>query len=40
VAGVALVYPSPMADLVGFGLVIAALAMQHVRKELVPATQS
>jgi TRAP-type uncharacterized transport system fused permease subunit len=40
VAGVALVYPSPMADLVGFGLVIAALAMQHVRKELAPATQS
>ena len=34
VAGFALVYPGSMADLIGFGLVIAALAMQYLRKEL------
>jgi TRAP transporter 4TM/12TM fusion protein len=37
VAGVALVYPSRTSDLVGFGLVIAALALQHLRKDMVPA---
>ena len=36
VAGFALVYPGSMADLIGFGLVIAALAMQYLRKELRP----
>ena len=33
VAGFALVYPGLVADLVGFGLVAAALAMQWLRKE-------
>ena len=32
-AGFALVYPSTLADAVGFGLVIAALLMQHFRSE-------
>ena len=32
VAGFALVYPGALADMIGFGLVIAALAMQYVRK--------
>ena len=36
VAGFALVYPSGMADVIGFGLVIAALAMQYFRRELQP----
>jgi TRAP transporter 4TM/12TM fusion protein len=36
-AGFALVYPSTVADVIGFGLVIAALAMQYFRKELRPA---
>ncbi len=36
VAGFALVYPGEMADLIGFGLVIAALAKQYFRKELQP----
>jgi TRAP-type uncharacterized transport system fused permease subunit len=36
VAGVALVYPSRTSDLVGFGLVIAALTLQHLRKDMVP----
>ena len=31
VAGFALVYPTPVADLLGLGLVIAALAMQYLR---------
>ena len=35
-AGFALVYPGSVADLIGFGLVIAALAMQYLRKELRP----
>jgi TRAP-type uncharacterized transport system fused permease subunit len=38
VAGFALVYPSTTADLIGFGLVAAAVAMQFMRKELVPAS--
>ena len=38
VAGFALVYPSASADLVGFGLVIAALAMQYLRRNAIPAT--
>jgi len=33
VAGFALMYPSGMADLTGFGLVTAALAMQYVRRD-------
>jgi TRAP transporter 4TM/12TM fusion protein len=37
VAGFALVYPSAFADVIGFGLVIAALAMQYLRQELKPA---
>ena len=37
VAGFALVYPGIVADLLGFGLVLAALAMQVLRKELKPA---
>ena len=37
VAGFALMYPSGMADLIGFGLVTAALAMQYFRRELQPA---
>jgi TRAP-type uncharacterized transport system fused permease subunit len=32
VAGFALVYPSATADVVGIGLVIAALAIQYVRR--------
>jgi TRAP-type uncharacterized transport system fused permease subunit len=36
VAGVALVFPSRTSDLVGFGLVIAALTLQHLRKDMVP----
>ena len=38
VAGFALVYPSASADLVGFGLVIAAMAMQYLRRNAIPAT--
>ena len=38
VAGFALVYPTLLADLVGMGLVLAALAMQYLRPEL-PAAQ-
>ena len=38
VAGFALVYPSASADLIGFGLVIAALAMQYLRRNVIPAT--
>ena len=37
IAGVALVYPGWRADVIGFGLVIAALAMQFVRRKAVPA---
>jgi TRAP transporter 4TM/12TM fusion protein len=37
VAGFALVYPSSTADLIGFGLVSAAVALQLLRKGLVPA---
>ena len=37
VAGFALVYPSAAADAIGFGLVIAALALQYFRAELKPA---
>ena len=37
IAGFALVYPGALADAIGFGLVIAALAMQVMRKELRPA---
>ena len=33
VAGFALAYPGATADLIGFGLVIAALVMQYVRRE-------
>ena len=36
-AGFALVYPSTAADLIGFGLVAAALAMQVLRKDPLPA---
>ena len=36
VAGVALVYPGRVADAIGFGLVIAALAIQYFRRELQP----
>ncbi len=36
-AGIALVYPGAIADALGFGLVLAALAMQFFRKELQPA---
>jgi len=32
------VYPSASADLVGFGLVIAALAMQYLRRNAIPVT--
>ena len=32
-AGIALVYPGRVADAIGFGLVIAALAMQHFRRD-------
>ena len=37
VAGFALAYPGVTSDLIGFGLAVAALAMQVVRKELKPA---
>ncbi len=33
-AGIALVYPGRVADAIGFGLVIAALAMQYFRRDL------
>ena len=36
VAGFALVYPGRVADVIGFGLVIAALAMQYFRAEAQP----
>ena len=36
VAGFALVYPNAMADVLGFSLLIAALGMQVLRKELQP----
>jgi TRAP-type uncharacterized transport system fused permease subunit len=36
VAGFALVYPSPTADAIGFGLLVAALAMQALRREMRP----
>ena len=36
VAGFALVYPSATADVVGFGLLLAALAMQALRREMQP----
>jgi TRAP transporter 4TM/12TM fusion protein len=36
VAGFALVYPSTLADVIGFGLVIAALTLQYLRKEFQP----
>jgi TRAP transporter 4TM/12TM fusion protein len=36
VAGFALVYPSSVADVIGFGLLIAALAMQFFRREMQP----
>jgi TRAP-type uncharacterized transport system fused permease subunit len=37
VAGVALVYPAGQADLLGVGLVLAALALQYFRGRPVPA---
>jgi TRAP-type uncharacterized transport system fused permease subunit len=37
IAGVALVYPGIVADLTGFGLVVAALVLQTLRKEMKPA---
>ena len=37
VAGFALVYPSTLADLIGFGLVVVALLRQYLRKDLQPA---
>ncbi len=37
VAGFALVYPGRTADLIGFGLVIAALALQYFRQDAAPA---
>ena len=36
VAGFALVYPSAAADAIGFGLLLAALAMQSLRREMQP----
>ncbi len=36
VAGFALVYPTAIADLIGFGLVVAALALQYLRRGAVP----
>jgi TRAP transporter 4TM/12TM fusion protein len=36
VAGFALVYPSATADVIGFGLLLAALAMQALRREMQP----
>jgi TRAP transporter 4TM/12TM fusion protein len=38
VAGIALVYPTAAADMLGIGLVIAALALQYFRGEPVPAS--
>jgi len=40
VAGVALVYPGSVADMVGFGLVIATLTFQLLRKRMQPAASS
>ena len=40
VAGFALVAPSLISDLIGFGLVTLALAMQYLRKEAIPAPSS
>jgi TRAP-type uncharacterized transport system fused permease subunit len=40
VAGFALVYPGRTADLIGFGLVIAALAMQYFRRDTLPAARA
>jgi hypothetical protein len=37
VAGIALVYPTMTADLLGIALVIVALAMQYFRREPLPA---
>jgi TRAP-type uncharacterized transport system fused permease subunit len=37
VAGVALVYPGIVADMVGFGLVVATLLLQLLRKRMQPA---
>lgn len=37
VAGFALVYPSVVADALGFGLVLAALAMQFLRRDMLTA---
>jgi TRAP-type uncharacterized transport system fused permease subunit len=37
-AGFALVYPTPIADLIGIGLVIVGLALQYFRVEPVPAS--
>jgi TRAP transporter 4TM/12TM fusion protein len=37
VAGFALVYPSGIADLIGFGLVVSALLLQYFRRSLHPA---
>jgi TRAP transporter 4TM/12TM fusion protein len=36
VAGFALVYPGAIADLIGFGLVVIALVMQYLRKDIQP----
>jgi hypothetical protein len=36
VAGFALVNPSATADVIGFGLLLAALAMQALRREMQP----
>jgi TRAP-type uncharacterized transport system fused permease subunit len=40
VAGVALVYPGIVADMVGFGLVVATLLLQLLRKRMQPAASS
>ena len=37
IAGVALVYPGWRADVIGFGLVVVALALQLIRRKAVPA---
>jgi TRAP transporter 4TM/12TM fusion protein len=37
VAGFALVYPTTAADVIGFGLVVAAIMLQVLRRKLVPA---
>ncbi len=39
VAGFALVYPSGMADIIGFGLIVAALTMQVLRSDLQPGVR-